>query len=164
MIYAIDFDGTCVTHEFPAIGREIGAEPVLKRLVGEGHQLILWTMRSGAHLDAAVAWFKERGIPLFGINENPQQAGWTASPKAYAHRYIDDAAVGVPLITPDPGQTRPYVDWARLEPMLIVEPPPKPDHIVLAELILTAPADIPCFAAWREQQKAQARKVLRSHR
>lgn len=30
MIIAVDFDGTCVTHEFPRVGAEIGAAEVLK--------------------------------------------------------------------------------------------------------------------------------------
>lgn len=30
MIIAVDFDGTCVTHEFPYVGKEIGAAEVLK--------------------------------------------------------------------------------------------------------------------------------------
>ena len=46
MTINIDFDGTCVTHEFPNVGKSIGAEKVLKRLVDNGHQLILFTMRS----------------------------------------------------------------------------------------------------------------------
>ena len=46
MIISIDFDGTCVTHEFPLIGKDIGAVPILKKLVQRGHQLILFTMRS----------------------------------------------------------------------------------------------------------------------
>ena len=37
MILAVDFDGTCVTHEFPEVGRDIGAVPVLKELVEKGH-------------------------------------------------------------------------------------------------------------------------------
>jgi hypothetical protein len=36
----IDFDGTCVTHDFPNIGTDIGI-PVLKKLVANGHKLIL---------------------------------------------------------------------------------------------------------------------------
>ena len=32
MDIAIDFDGTCVTHEFPLVGKDIGAAPVLKAL------------------------------------------------------------------------------------------------------------------------------------
>ena len=46
MYIAIDFDGTCVTHEYPNIGKDIGAIPVLKQLVKDGHKLILYTMRS----------------------------------------------------------------------------------------------------------------------
>ena len=42
----IDFDGTCVSHEFPEVGYDIGAAPVLKELVSNGHRLILFTMRS----------------------------------------------------------------------------------------------------------------------
>jgi hypothetical protein len=30
VIIAVDFDGTCVTHEYPKVGRDIGAVPVLK--------------------------------------------------------------------------------------------------------------------------------------
>lgn len=32
MIIAVDFDGTCVTHEFPKVGKDIGAAPILKNL------------------------------------------------------------------------------------------------------------------------------------
>lgn len=109
MIIAIDFDGTCVTHEYPKVGRDIGAERVLGLLVDRGHQLILWTMRSGEPLADAVKWFADRDIPLFGVNINPTQRVWTESPKAYAQMYIDDAAYGAPLIYPE-GE-RPYIDW-----------------------------------------------------
>ena len=99
MTIAIDFDGTCVMHEYPKIGKENeGCVDVLKELVREGHKLILYTMRSGKTLKQAVDWFKERGIPLWGINENPTQSAWTFSPKIYANMYIDDAACGCPLI------------------------------------------------------------------
>ena len=46
MIIAIDFDGTCVTHEYPNVGKDVNAVPVLKELVENGHQLVLFTMRS----------------------------------------------------------------------------------------------------------------------
>ena len=46
MDICIDFDGTCVKHEFPEIGEDIGAAPVLKELIANGHRLILFTMRS----------------------------------------------------------------------------------------------------------------------
>ena len=127
MIIAIDFDGTCVTHEFPKVGKEVGAVPVLNKLVSQGHQLVLFTMRSdikspkskdynihtkgGKYLTAAVNWFKQHNIPLYGININPAQTGWTTSPKAYAQIYIDDAALGCPLIYNSELCNRPFVDW-----------------------------------------------------
>jgi hypothetical protein len=108
MIIAVDFDGTCVTHEFPNVGRDIGAAPVLRELVAAKHDIILWTMRSGKHLQEAVAWFHKNNIPLFGINENPTQKTWSQSPKAYAQLYIDDAALGAPLAS---NGEREFVDW-----------------------------------------------------
>jgi hypothetical protein len=111
MKIAIDFDGTVVTHEYPRIGKDIGAVPVLKGLVARGHQLILNTMRSGKELDDAVLWFEAKGIPLYGVNEDPHQKEWTQSPKVYAELYIDDAALGCPLKQQGPVSDRPYVDW-----------------------------------------------------
>lgn len=122
MDICIDFDGTCVTHEFPQVGRDIGAAPVLKEIVDNGHNLILFTMRSngqdvGNVLDDAVDWFKEKDIPLYGIQQNPTQEEWTKSPKAYGQLYIDDSALGVPLKFN--GSKRPYVDWDKVEKILI---------------------------------------------
>ena len=111
MTIAIDFDGTCVTHEYPEIGRDLGATTTLKTLVDNGHKLILLTMRSRKTLEDAKYWFEERGIPLFGINENPTQKRWTESPKVYANLYIDDANLGVPLVKNSIASNRPYVDW-----------------------------------------------------
>jgi hypothetical protein len=139
MEICIDFDGTCVTHEFPKVGKDIGAVPVLKKLVEAGHKLILFTMRSnrpvanetgdptimdvtGLFLDDAVNWFNQNDIPLHGINENPMQKNWTSSPKAYGQLYIDDAALGCPLklAYSDNQETMfiQYVDWVKVEEML----------------------------------------------
>jgi hypothetical protein len=123
MIIAVDFDGTCVTHEFPRIGSSIGAEYVLHRLTRHGHQLILWTVRSGDHLNDAVRWFEHRNIPLFGVNKNPMQYKWSNSPKAFAQLYIDDAAAGTPLVhpedrSPEAQNNRHHVDWERMETIL----------------------------------------------
>lgn len=116
MIIAIDFDGTCVTHEYPEIGRDIGAAEVIRKFVARGDKIILFTMRSGKHLDDAVMWFAANEIPLFGINQNPEQHTWTSSPKPYANVYIDDAALGVPLRHP-PGE-RSYVHWPSVAGMM----------------------------------------------
>src|SRR6187402_531197 len=109
MDIAIDFDGTCVTHEYLNIGNDIGAASVLRQLVKSGHRLILYTMRSGKELEAARDWFSDENIPLYGCQYNPTQKDWTTSNKCYAQLYIDDAALGCPLKYPA-GQ-RPYVDW-----------------------------------------------------
>lgn len=122
LVICVDFDGTCVSHQFPDVGREIGAAPVLKEIVENGCKIILFTMRSGEHLPPAVFWFELHGIPLFGVNINPEQRSWTSSPKAYGHIYIDDAALGCPLITDDPiarEAGRGYVDWAKVREMLV---------------------------------------------
>ena len=111
MIIGIDFDGTCVTHDYPRIGKEIGAIEVLKRIVEAGHKLIFNTMRSGKELQDAIDWFNENGIELYGVNENPTQKRWTQSPKVYAHLYIDDAALGCPLRMNSDLSERPFVDW-----------------------------------------------------
>ena len=134
MIIAIDFDGTCVTHDFPHLGKDIGAIPRLKKLIDNGHQLILYTMRSdgqtegffedgsirfaGDFLTQAIRWFDENSIPLYGIQINPTQTEWTTSPKCYAQLYIDDAALGCPLKY-DPGfHHRPFADWDKIECIL----------------------------------------------
>lgn len=133
MDICIDFDGTCVTHEFPRIGEDIGAIPVLKELVAAGHKLILFTMRSDRKkkkkvgdetiiveenfLTDAINWFADNGITLYGVQKNPTQRFWTSSPKAYGHLYIDDANLGCPLITPTEG--RPYVDWEETRKYLV---------------------------------------------
>ncbi len=135
MIIIIDFDGTCVTHEFPNIGKDIGAEKVLKKLIQKGHKLILFTMRCnhtfipnshqpdiivepGNYLTEAVNWFKERDIPLFGIQKHPNQTGWTSSPKAYGHLIIDDIALGCPVKFDRNISDKPFIDWVRIEGML----------------------------------------------
>ena len=134
MIIGIDFDGTCTTHDFPQIGKDVGAVPILRKLVEKGHQLILFTMRSdiedpkqtsdeilpvgGNYLTDAVNWFKKNNIELYGIQTNPTQKEWTKSPKAYCHLYIDDAGLGCPLILDPKLSNRPYVDWEIVEEIL----------------------------------------------
>ena len=120
-VHAIDFDGTCVDHRYPAVGPDVpGAVDTMRRIVADDDLLILWTMRSDAPLADAVRWFEEHGLPLHGVNRNPDQH-WTNSPKAWAHVYIDDAALGAPL-REVPGFHRPCVDWARVAELLGLAP------------------------------------------
>lgn len=112
MIIAIDFDGTIVRHEYPAIGSEAPkAFEVMRRLQADGHKLILLTMRSGRELEQAVAFCESRGVKFWAVNENPEQAAWTSSPKVYANLYIDDLALGVPMHLGT-------VDWFKVEILL----------------------------------------------
>jgi hypothetical protein len=132
----IDFDGTCVTHSFPSIGKDIGAVPVLKKLTDAGHKLILFTMRSnritfkeinhhivpdikGTFLNDAIQWFIDNDIPLYAVQSNPDQHNWTESPKSYAELMIDDSALGCPLKYDESLSTRPFVDWEKVEELLI---------------------------------------------
>jgi len=112
MIVAVDFDGTVVEHRYPEIGKELDdGVRVLKRLLLNGHRLILFTMRSGKTLLDAVDWFYDRGINLWGINTNPMQKKWTTSPKAFADIIIDDSALGCPM-------NEDGVDWIEVEHLL----------------------------------------------
>ena len=63
MIIAVDFDGTIVQHKYPEIGAEIPfAIESLLALQQEGHQLILWTYRTGDMLFEAVDFCENRGL------------------------------------------------------------------------------------------------------
>ena len=71
----LDFDGTVVKHRYPAVGEDVGAVPVLKQLVKNGHHLILSTMRSHNSegvdtLQPAIDWFKEHNIELVEWTKN----------------------------------------------------------------------------------------------
>ena len=117
MVIAVDFDGTCVAHEYPEVGADVpNACAVLQALSDNDVKIILWTMRSGEALADAVRWFAERNIKLWGINKNPEQSQWTESPKVYAQLYIDDAAAGCPFI--QNGNARPFVDWIKIAEIL----------------------------------------------
>ena len=115
----VDCDGTVMTHDYPRIGKDIGAVPVLKELIKNKHQLILFTMRSGKKLDDAVNWFKENEIPLFGIQTNPTQHEWTDSPKAYGQLILDDAAAFAPLKFDQEYSNRPFIDWGKMRDELV---------------------------------------------
>ncbi len=136
MTINIDFDGTVVTHEFPIVGKDIGAQRVLKKLVEKGHKLILFTMRDDTpdimdeyfqikqqgnrYLTDAINWFKYNNIPLYGIQSNPTQLQWTTSPKSYAELLIDDTALGCPLIFDSNISNKPFVNWEEVEKLLII--------------------------------------------
>ena len=127
LVVGLDFDGSCLTHAYPNMGKDIGAVPVLKRLVESGHKLMLWTMRSNKltitgrnTLEEAVKWFADNEIPLWGINENPlqKQTEWSTSHKQHADYFLDDAALGCPLKYDTNLSNRAFVDWGKVEAIL----------------------------------------------
>ena len=109
MIIAVDFDSTIVKHEFPFIGAEVPGAIEAIKVLQQTNKIILYTMRSGLYLKEAVKFCKDKGIKLWGVNNNPDQHDWTSSKKIYAHYYIDDSCIGVPLIYKE--GKRPYVNW-----------------------------------------------------
>lgn len=119
-IIGIDFDGTIVEHRHPLIGAPVpGALETMAELIQNGHKIILWTMRSDNNeletLTQAVDYLKAAGIELYGVNKNPNQY-WSTSPKAFCHVYIDDAALGCPLIKKF--DQRPMVYWPKVREFL----------------------------------------------
>ena len=94
---AVDFDGTIVEHEYPAIGREkLFAFRTLKELEKLGARLILWTFRTGKELDEAVEYCRKNGIEFYAVNKNyPEETvDETISRKIDADIYIDDKNLG----------------------------------------------------------------------
>lgn len=97
MIIAVDFDGTIVEHRYPEIGKELFfAIDTLKALNKKGHQLILWTFRSGKLLDEAVAFCKEHGVEFYAVNKSYPEEEYdeTISRKIHADIFIDDRNMG----------------------------------------------------------------------
>lgn len=101
MVIAVDFDGTIVEHEYPAIGRERpGAVRVLRRLQDEipDLRLILWTVREGDLLDQALRWCEQRDLHFYAVNSNytdeTAATGVGGGRKVTADIYIDDRSLG----------------------------------------------------------------------
>src|SRR5690242_21560099 len=97
MIIAVDFDGTIVENRYPSIGREISfAFETLKALNNAGHQLILWSVRSGQQLEEAVAFCKERGVEFYAVNKSYPEEKYdeSISRKINADLFIDDRNIG----------------------------------------------------------------------
>lgn len=98
MKIAIDFDGTIVEHLYPEIGREIPfATATIRMLIAQGHQVFLWSVREGEHLEAAVQWCAKRGIEFYAVNANypgetPEDPHY--SRKLKADLFIDDRNIG----------------------------------------------------------------------
>jgi hypothetical protein len=152
-VILVDGDGTCwpqAPHGFYS-KKDIGSAAVLKELVNHGHQLVLWTCRNKSKknpynyhlkdkswrketsLDEALRWFKDRDIPLAGINAYlPGEKYIGRTQKPLADLIIDDTALGIPVIEDEvdvysvktgrksacPRKTK-YVDWGKVKTLLV---------------------------------------------
>lgn len=94
MVYAVDFDGTLCTNEFPGIGApRYDIINFIKSRRANGDQVILWTCRSGQTLSEAVAWCDTLGLTFDAVNDNlPENIACfnNNSRKVNADYYIDD--------------------------------------------------------------------------
>ncbi len=94
---AIDFDGTIVENRYPGIGKPIlFAIETLIKLQEDGHQLILWTYRTGRELEEAVEFCKRRGINFYAVNKSYPEEIYdnSLSRKIQADYFIDDRNIG----------------------------------------------------------------------
>ena len=69
-------------------------------------------MRSGKQLKDAEKWFYDRDIPLWDVNNNPEQFKWTSSRKVHGDICIDDRNLGTPMTSAG------YVDWEKVSRIL----------------------------------------------
>lgn len=98
MTIAVDFDGTIVEHEYPAIGKPIPfAVETLLHLQRDGHKLIMWTVRRGSMLQEAVDYCAAQGLYFYAENENYR--GETIERQEYSRKlkadlFIDDRNLG----------------------------------------------------------------------
>lgn len=89
-IYAVDFDGTLNTAEYPELG-EPNTElfQFLIKRQQSGDKIILWTYREGDLLQEAVIYCRANGLEFDAVNSNISENKNNCR-KVYADYYIDD--------------------------------------------------------------------------
>jgi hydroxymethylpyrimidine pyrophosphatase-like HAD family hydrolase len=111
---AVDFDGTIAEDKFPEIGKpKLFAFETLKKLQEDGYILILWTYRSGKHLDEAVEFCKQHGVEFYAVNKSYPEEKYTEnkSRKIMADIFIDDRNIGG------------FIGWGEIYQMITNEQP-----------------------------------------
>ena len=96
-IIAIDFDGTLVEDNFPAIGAiRYNTWQQAVTAQKKGAKLILWTSRDHERLKEAVEFCSDRGLHFDAINSNLDECQVmfdNDTRKVYANEYWDDKAI-----------------------------------------------------------------------
>lgn len=98
LIIAVDFDGILCKNKFPEIGDpNYEVISLVRQLIDKGHEVILWTSRVDAELQAAVEWCEDRGLHFCAVNDqapsNKEQYSAkypNGTRKVYADIYVDD--------------------------------------------------------------------------
>lgn len=98
MIYGIDFDGTIVENKFPAIGElKPEAAAFIRDIRRRGDKWILYTMREGGYLAAALNFLASHDLIPDAANDNlPELCEFYGNNprKVFANVYIDDHNAG----------------------------------------------------------------------
>jgi len=111
LIIAVDFDGILCKNKFPDIGEpNYEIISLVRQLIDQKHEVILWTTRNGEELTAAVDWCGERGLHFCNVNgpAPSNEAEYkdkypTPSRKIYADVYIDDHNIEYIFTSPNIG-------------------------------------------------------------
>lgn len=122
MIIAVDFDGTLVQcpdnfnlDEFVAVPNAVEVVGKLLRF----HYVYIWTVRcKELGLDSLEKFLADNDLKVDGINYKKDQYTYSSSPKLDANIYIDDKALGCPIML---FNKRPVVNWWEVEKMLTKE-------------------------------------------
>lgn len=101
-IFAVDFDGTLAIGEYG--NKQVPNISLMGYLIQErkrGNKVILWTCRTGEHLEDAVRFCNEYGLEFDAVNKNLPEiiadyGGDTR--KVFADYYIDDRNLSPALI------------------------------------------------------------------
>src|SRR6478609_1749959 len=97
-LIALDVDDTLFTEKLYYTGEDLGSEKTLRRLVAEGHKLMLFTRREDKDLIDVLRWFKFKNIPLVAINSAPfDYLDDRNIRKPPFDILIDDKALGAPM-------------------------------------------------------------------
>ena len=128
MTIYLDFDGTVVEHQYPALGAENPhAFRVIRTLQNIGHAIILNTYRADLNdgsLEEALAFLNDSAHGLDTISKStakkihPGPFDLTESLR-FDKLYIDDIAEGIPLIPNRIIANGFMVDWLAVEHALI---------------------------------------------
>lgn len=112
---AIDFDGTiALCREYPFVAEPVkGAVAALRYFNSLNIKFFIWTCRGsqGGADKLAAQFLNERGIKSSGFNTNRNQRTWTDSPKMSCTHYIDDRALGCPILRQNGVDV---VDWDKV--------------------------------------------------